>query len=67
MKKEPIKFLENIDKFDNHLKWLNAWIKKELTMRGVFGKVLRVNLDAESFSEEIIQDSVYESLMLDYV
>lgn len=32
-------------------------------MRGVFGKILRVNLDEESFSEELIQDSVYESFL----
>ncbi len=32
-------------------------------MKGVFGKVLKINLDEKSYSEELIPDSVYESFL----
>ena len=31
-------------------------------MKGVFGKILNINLDNQSFSEESIVDSVYEKV-----
>ncbi len=32
-------------------------------MKGVFGKVLKINLDEKSYSEELLPDSVYESFL----
>jgi len=32
-------------------------------MKGVFGKILNINLDNQSFSEEFIEDSVYEKFI----
>ncbi len=34
-------------------------------MKGVFGKILNINLDNQSFSEESIEDSVYEKFIGD--